>query len=142
VNVDEGLLIRVHPDAALPAEVVGELMEYRSPVGVSGEARGVWTEVLANALGGIVAAGLWDVLPKYAKFLVGASAPVPVSPEEVVERVLETLDAAGVMGPEAAVLELVNGPGEGWTGLVRENGISASFHSSPDGTVVAYRVLP
>lgn len=61
----------------------------------------------------------------------------------MIERVLRTVTAAGVFEADAqpAVTELVNGPGDGWSGLIRSETTAVSFHASADGYVVAYRTV-
>jgi hypothetical protein len=125
------------------AEVVAELQSF---TGVSGRAghRGFVTDVLSSALGGLLTAGVWDSLPFFAAYLLRhGPGSAPASASAVATNVIDTLATAGVVsaGDKAAVTDLVQGVGEGWTGTIRVGEVTVRFIASSDGTIVGYRTI-
>jgi hypothetical protein len=139
---EEVWAVAVADGSGYPVEVVAELGSFSAAPSRS-EHRSFGTDVLANALGGLLTAGVWDALPLYAAYLLRHRRPSPASATDVARQALDTLAAAGVVraAGDAAVTDLVKGPGEGWTGTVRVGGRAVAFVASSDGTVVAYRTI-
>lgn len=134
--------IAVHPASTLPADVIRELRSARTDMPAEGQ-RSFYVDVVANALGGVISAGLWQSLPALARHLLSRDVPKPAAPDVVAAKVIETLASVGAVpskGPAASVTEMLRGPGDGWTGTVALGKKKIRFCTTSNGEIVSYRV--